>query len=117
MRLLAELLLFPITGPVRSLQFILKQIQAELEAQMMNEGRIEGALVELSLRHDLGEISGAEYEAQEEALLEELDAIRAYKEELRAEEAMYLEFSEEDTVYSPYAEDESTMDPDEVDGT
>ena len=117
MRILAELLLFPITGPVRSLQFILKQIQAELEAQMMNEGRVEAALVELSLRHDLGEISGPEYEAREETLLDELDAIRVYKEELQADEAMYLELSDEDGVYVPYDDEEFQADADEAAGT
>ncbi|HZU13019.1 MAG TPA: gas vesicle protein GvpG [Chloroflexota bacterium] len=82
MRLLAELLLFPITGPIRGLEFIVKQIQAELEAELMNEDRVQGQLAELSLRHDLGEISGPEYEEKETALLEELDMIRAYQEGL-----------------------------------
>lgn len=86
MRVLLELLLFPVTGPLRGLQFITGQIRAELEAQMLNEGRVEGELMELSLQHDLGEISGPEYEERETALLEELDAIRAYKEALLEQE-------------------------------
>lgn len=114
MRLLAELLLFPITGPVRGLQFVLKQIQAELEAQMLNEDRVQSALVELSLRHDLGEISGPEYDAQEEALLEELDAIRAYQEDLMDEEAMFLDVSDEEALYGPSSgEDLALTDADE----
>lgn len=95
MRLLAELLLFPITGPVRGLEFVVKQIQAELEATILDESRVEAALVNLSLQHDLGEISGSEYETQEEELLDELDQIRAYKEAL-LEEDPYAELYDED---------------------
>jgi hypothetical protein len=82
MGLLTELLLFPITGPLRGLQFIMGQLLAEVEATYLDERRVEGELANLSLRHDLGQISGEEYEAQETALLEELEDIRAYKESL-----------------------------------
>jgi hypothetical protein len=92
MGLLSELLLFPITGPLRGLQFVLEQLLAEVEATYLDERRVEGELATLSLHHDLGQISGAEFEAKETALLEELDAIRAYKEALleqyASEEAM-----------------------------
>ena len=82
MGLLSGLLLLPITGPIYGLRFVLEQIQAQVDAELMNEGRVQAELMALSLRHDLGEISTEEYEAQETALLEELNAIRAYKEEL-----------------------------------
>ena len=82
MGLLSGLLLLPITGPVRGLQFVLEQIKAEVDAEQLDEGRVEAELMELSVRHDLGEISDEDYAEQETALLEQLDAIRAYKEGL-----------------------------------
>jgi hypothetical protein len=80
--LLSGLLLLPITGPVHGLQFILEQIQAQVDAELLDDGRLQAELMTLSMRHELGEISDAEYEEQEAALLEELNAIRAYKEDL-----------------------------------
>ena len=95
MRLVGELLLFPITGPVRMLRFIAEQIQAEAESLLLDEGRVAGALAALSLRHSTGQISGPEFEAEEAALLDELEAIRAYKEAL-AEEAEYYAYYYDD---------------------
>ena len=82
MGLLSGLLLLPVTGPVRGLQFVLEQIKAQVDAELLDEGRVQAELMTLSLRRDLGEISDAEYESQETALLEQLNAIRAYKEGL-----------------------------------
>src|SRR4051794_23669651 len=77
MGLLSGLLLLPITGPARGIQFILEQIQAEADALQMDEGRLQTQLVNLSLRRDMGEISEEEYLAQETEILDQLDAIRA----------------------------------------
>ncbi len=82
MGLISELLLLPVTGPVHGLQFILEQIREEAEAERLDEDRVMAELMNLGLRYDLGEISDAEYEAQERVLLEELDAIRTYNEGL-----------------------------------
>ncbi len=82
MGLLSNLLLLPITGPVHGVHFILEQIKAQADAELMDEGRIEAELMNLSVRYDLGEISDAEYAEQEAMLFEELNAIRAYKEAL-----------------------------------
>jgi hypothetical protein len=82
MGLISELLLLPVTGPVHELQFIREQIREEAEAERLDEDRVMAELMKLGLCYDLGEISDDEYVAQERALLEELDAIRAYKERL-----------------------------------
>ena len=79
MGLLSGLLLFPITGPVRGLTFVLEQIQAQVDAQLLDEGQVTASLMTIGLQHELGEISDEEYAAQEAALLEQLNAIRAYK--------------------------------------
>jgi hypothetical protein len=79
MGLLSDLLLFPVTGPVRGFEFILEQIKEQADAVRLDEGRVMAELMDLGLRRDLGEISDAEYTEQETALLERLNAIRAEK--------------------------------------
>jgi hypothetical protein len=79
MGLISGLLLFPITGPVSGLKFVLEQIQAQVDAQLLDEGQVTADLMTVGLQHDMGEISDEEYAEQEAALLEQLNAIRAYK--------------------------------------
>ena len=82
MGLLSKLLLLPVTGPVRGLQFIAEQVKEEVDAELDPEReaeRLQAELMKLSVRRDLGEISEDAYAAQEEALLEQLNEIRAYK--------------------------------------
>lgn len=82
MGLLTGLLLLPVAGPVRGLLFVFQQIKERVDAEQLDERIVERELVTLSLRRDLGEVSEAEYLADEAALLERLNAIRAYKESL-----------------------------------
>jgi len=89
--LLSGLLLFPITGPVYGLKFILEQIQAQVDAQMLDEGQVMADLMSVSQQYETGEISDEEYESQEAALLEQLSAIREYKAGL----------AEADTTFDP----------------
>ena len=70
MGLIADLLLFPVTGPVRGFQFVLEQIRAEADAQLLDEGRVQAELLNCSLRYDAGEISEQEYLQQEAELLD-----------------------------------------------
>jgi len=79
MGLLSGLLLFPITGPVYGLKFVLEQIQAQVDAQLLDEGQVIADLMTIGQLHEAGEISDEEYASQEAALLEQLNAIRAYK--------------------------------------
>jgi len=85
MGLLTDLLLLPITGPVRGLRFIAEQVKEQVDAER-DPGRraeqVQAELIELSVRRDLGQISEDEYVAQEAALLEQLNALQA---ELRAD--------------------------------
>lgn len=84
MGLISDVVLLPITGPVRGLRFVLEAIQDELEAEMLNEQKIQGALLELDLRHEARQVSDAEYEQQQSELMERLNQVRAYKEEMLA---------------------------------
>jgi hypothetical protein len=87
--LLSSLLLFPVTGPVSGLRFVLEQIQAQVDAQLLDEGQIISALMSIGLQHELGEITDEEYAEQETALLEQLNAIRAYKAGLAEPDAAF----------------------------
>lgn len=80
MGLISDLALFPITGPIKGLLFIFKQIKERVDAEQLDETRVEEELVTLSLRREFGEISDAYYLEQEDLLLKRFDAIRAYKE-------------------------------------
>ncbi|MBI4498617.1 MAG: gas vesicle protein GvpG [Chloroflexi bacterium] len=76
---LLDLVLLPVMGPAKGLLFVLDQIKERVDAEQLDEGLVEDELMVLSLRHDLGEVSDAEYLAREATLLERLNAIRAYK--------------------------------------
>jgi len=89
MGLLSGLLLFPITGPVYGLQFVLEQIQAQVDAQLLDEDQVIANLMTVGLQQEMGEISDEEYASQEAALLEQLNAIRAYKASLIEAEIEY----------------------------
>ena len=80
MGLLTDLLLLPITGPVRGLRFIAEQVQEQVDAELDPRRRaeqVQAELIQLSVRRDLGQISEDEYAAQEAALLEQLNALQA----------------------------------------
>ncbi len=98
MGLLNDVLFFPITGPVRGLRFIFEQIKERVDEELLSESsRIEEELMNLGTRYDLGEISEQEYIAQEEALLERLNAIRQEQEDWLETEDMESEADEAPT--------------------
>ena len=80
MGLLSDLLLLPVTGPVRGLRFIAVQIKEQVDVERDPRRRaeqVQAELIRLSVRRDLGQISEDEYAAQEAALLAQLNALRA----------------------------------------
>ena len=80
MGLLSDLLLLPVTGPVRGLRFIAEQIKEQVDAELDPRRRaeqVEAELIRLSVQRDLGQISEDEYAAQEAALLARLNALWA----------------------------------------
>jgi Gas vesicle protein G len=80
MGLLSDLLLLPVTGPVRGLRFIAEQVKEQVDAERDPARRaeqVQAELIRLSVRRDLGQISAHEYAAQEAALLAQLNALRA----------------------------------------
>ena len=82
MGIVTGLLLWPVTGPVRAFRFLLERLHAEAEAVLRDEGRAFAELVELSMRHNAGELGDDEYVEQEAELLARLNSIRDYRNEL-----------------------------------
>lgn len=76
MGLLIDLLTFPVLGPVRGAKWIAEKIAGQVERELYDEDGVRKELMELELRHDLGEISDEEFEATERELLERLKVIR-----------------------------------------
>jgi Gas vesicle protein G len=78
MGLLSDVLLLPITGPVRGLRCIAEQIKEQVDAELdpqLEAEQVQAEIIRLSMRRDLGQISEDEYAAQETALLEQLNAL------------------------------------------
>ena len=82
MGLISGLLLLPITGPVHGFRLFLERLRDEAEAVLHDEGRAFAELIDLSMRHDAGQLSDAEFSAQESELLERLNSIREYRDDL-----------------------------------
>lgn len=87
MRLLSEILLSPVSGPVRAAGFVLNRIKDQVEAEYLDEGKVQAELLDLTLRYDRGEVNDDEYKEQEAAILQHLNDIRAYKESAEREQS------------------------------
>ena len=74
-----DLLFFPITLPAKGLLFIFDKIAEAVDQERLDEDKVQGMLMELELRYELGEMSEEEYLGQEEELLKWLNAIKEYK--------------------------------------
>lgn len=82
MGIISGLLLLPITGPVCGFRLLLERIRDEADAALRDEGRAFAELIGLSMRHNAGELSDAEFAEQEAEMLERLSSIREYRDEL-----------------------------------
>lgn len=93
MGLISDILLLPITGPARGLLFIVEQLKEQVDEELLGESsRIEGELLNLGMRYELGEIPEQEYIEQEDALLEQLNELRKEQDSwLPDEEAQEME--------------------------
>ena len=77
--LLAKVVAAPVTLPTKGLMFVLDKIRDQAEHEMLDEGKIHQQLMELQMLLDQGKITEEEFYETEEALLERMDAIMAYK--------------------------------------
>lgn len=63
-------------APLRGIIWLGSKIDDIVERELSDEGRIKEELMTLQFRFEMGEISIEDYNRQEKALLERLDAIR-----------------------------------------
>jgi len=77
--LLTDILLFPILGAPMMVHWVAQKLAEVVEQEELDEGKLQGELLELQLRYELGEIDDDEYAKQEAAILERLNAIRRAK--------------------------------------
>jgi len=77
--LIGRLLAAPVSEPIRGVIGLARLIEGQVVAEIYDEDKIRGALAELELKLDLEEIDLAEYEAQEDILLQRLNEIREMK--------------------------------------
>jgi hypothetical protein len=72
----------PILGVPRLVHWVAKEIAEEVERQELDEGKLQGQLLDLQMRYELGEIDDEQCAAKEKVLLERLSYIRKTKERL-----------------------------------
>ena len=77
---LTDILTFPILGMPRMVGWVAKKLVDAAEQDEMDEGKLQGDLLELQMRYELEEIDDDEYAEQETAILDRLSAIRRAKE-------------------------------------
>lgn len=61
---------------IRSITWLANKIAEAAEAELLDEDRVRGELLELQMRLEIGEITEEEYAEQEGVLLQQLNAIR-----------------------------------------
>ena len=79
--LLVDILTLPVLGMPRMVNWVANKLKDTVEQDEMDEGKLQGDLLELQMRYELGEIDDDEYAEQETAILDRLSAIRRAKEE------------------------------------
>ena len=79
MSILGRVLAAPVLGPLRGVLWLARTVDDQAKAELYDEDKIRGALAELELRLDLGEIELDHFEAQEEMLLQRLKVAREAK--------------------------------------
>ena len=71
-----RLLLAPITGPFTGVTWIAEKILDQVEDQTNDLEVLQKRLLALQLAFDMGDVPEADFEAQEEALLLEIQALQ-----------------------------------------
>ena len=79
MSILGRVLAAPVLGPLRGVLWLARTVDDQAKAELYDEDKIRGALAELELRLDLGDIELDHFEAQEEMLLQRLKVAREAK--------------------------------------
>lgn len=76
MGILCRILTLPVRGPIEGVLWVARRIEQEANAEQWDQDKITGALSELELKLDLGEIGVDEYEVRETSLLQRLKELQ-----------------------------------------
>jgi hypothetical protein len=74
---LSDILLFPITGPLRGVEWVARRIKDQVDHDLFSPESIRGRLHALNERLDSGEISEEEFATEEAELLDQLERAEA----------------------------------------
>jgi len=80
--LLANLLFFPVTGPVAGIKWVLGKVQQVAEEEITDDAPIKQDLMELEMLREVGDISDAEFVEREAQLMARLRDVREWRERL-----------------------------------
>lgn len=80
MGLLTHLLFWPVTGPVAGTRWTLGKVQRVVEEELVDDTPVKQELMELNMRLELGDLTDAEYAAEEAKLMTRLREIRQWRE-------------------------------------
>ena len=79
MLIVDDLLLLPFTGPVKGVRWVLKQVGAIADRELMDDSAVKDELLELQMALETGDLSEEEYTVREAELMRRLREIRAYR--------------------------------------
>ncbi len=79
MAFLLDWLALPVRGGQKMVLWLAGKLLEEAEREPLDEDRVRGELLELQERYDAGELGEEEYDRQESALLDRLNAVREAK--------------------------------------
>ena len=105
MFLLDDILMLPMKLPIAGFNWIMKQIQTMANEELLNDQPWKERLIELQMMLEVGDITEAEYTAEEAKVFQALRDIRARREEIaRQAAADEGEESEGIGIYTGYGE-------------
>lgn len=79
MAFLLDWLTLPVLGAPTMVHWLAGKLLEEGERESLDEDRVRGELLELQERYEAGEMGEEEYDRQETALLDRLNAVREAK--------------------------------------
>ncbi len=85
--LVDDILLFPIKGPIKGFQWILRTVQQMADEQLLDDAPWKERLIELQMKLELREISEEDYAREEAEVFQALRDIRARREQIAREAA------------------------------
>ena len=84
---LLKLLTFPVSVPAAGGKWVLQTLLNEAERKLYDEAAIHQQMADLEAEYQTGRLSDADFDRQEEALLERLLEARKYHQRKQAESA------------------------------